>query len=100
MPFADKVAIVTGAAGQVGSAVARSLRARGTAVLAVDSDAEALAVLDGDLGGVETFVADLTRSEDVAGYVARACALWGGADLFVNTDDAAWAARRLTAASE
>ena len=100
MPFADKVAIVTGAAGQVGAAVARALRARGTAVLAVDTDAEALGALDRDLGGVETFVADLTRSEDVAGYVARACELWGGVDLFFNNVDVEGPARLLTESSE
>jgi NAD(P)-dependent dehydrogenase (short-subunit alcohol dehydrogenase family) len=100
MPFTDKVAIVTGAAGQVGAAVARALRARGTAVLAVDTDAEALAALDRDLGGVETFVADLTRSEDVAGYVDRACELWGGVDLFFNNIDVEGPARLLTESSE
>jgi NAD(P)-dependent dehydrogenase (short-subunit alcohol dehydrogenase family) len=100
MPFTDKVAIVTGAAGQVGAAVARALRARGTAVLAVDTDAEALAALDRDLGGVETFVADLTQSEDVAGYVARACELWGGVDLFFNNIDVEGPARLLTESSE
>jgi NAD(P)-dependent dehydrogenase (short-subunit alcohol dehydrogenase family) len=100
MPFADKVAIVTGAAGQVGAAVARALRARGPTVLAVDTDAEGLAFLDRDLGGVETFVADLTRSEDVAGYVARACELWGGVDLFFNNVDVVGPARLLTESSE
>jgi NAD(P)-dependent dehydrogenase (short-subunit alcohol dehydrogenase family) len=100
MPFADKVAIVTGAAGTVGAAVARALLARGTAVLAVDSDAEALSALYRDLGGVETFVADPTRSEDVAGYVARACELWGGVDLFFNNVDVEGPARLLTESSE
>jgi NAD(P)-dependent dehydrogenase (short-subunit alcohol dehydrogenase family) len=100
MPFSDKVAIVTGAAGKVGAAVAKALRARGTAVLAVDSDAEALAALDRDLGGVDTFVADPTRSEDVAGYVARACELWGGVDLFFNNVDVEGPARLLTESSD
>jgi len=100
MPFADKVAIVTGAAGEVGAAVARALRARETAVLAVDGDAEGLAALERELGGVETFVADLTRSEDVAGYVARACELWGGVDLFFNNVDVDGPARLLTESSE
>jgi NAD(P)-dependent dehydrogenase (short-subunit alcohol dehydrogenase family) len=100
MPFADKVAIVTGAAGKVGAAVARALRERGTTLLAVDPDAEALATLDQDLGGVETFVADLTRSEEVAGYVARACELWGGVDLFFNNVDVEGPARLLTESSE
>lgn len=100
MPFADKVAIVTGAAGEVGAAVARGLRDRGTAVLAVDADAEALAAVEPKLGGVETFVADPTRAEDVAGYVARACELWGGIDLFFNNVDLEGPACPLTDSSE
>jgi NAD(P)-dependent dehydrogenase (short-subunit alcohol dehydrogenase family) len=100
MPFADKVAIVTGAAGGVGAAVARALRERGTAVLAVDADAAALAVLERELGGVETFVADPTRAHDVAGYVARACELWGGVDLFFNNVDVEGPTGPLTETSE
>jgi len=100
MGFADKVAIVTGAAGPVGAAVARALRDRGTAVFAVDPDAEALAALDRDLGGIETFVADLTRSEDVARYVARARELWGGVDLFFNNVDVEGPVSLLTESSE
>lgn len=100
MPFADKVAIVTGAAGEVGAAVARALRDRGTAVLAVDADAEALTAVERELGGVETFVADPTRAEDVAGYVARACELWGGVDLFFNNVDVEGPACPLTESSE
>jgi len=100
MPFADKVAIVTGAAGEVGAAVVRALRDRGTAVLAVDAAAEALAAVEPELGGAETFVADPTRAEDVAGYVARACELWGGVDLFFNNVDCEGPARPLTESSE
>jgi len=87
MPFADKVAVVTGAAGDIGAAVARALWERGTALLAVDDDADKLDSLGRELGGAEMFVADLTRGADVAAYAARACELWGGIDLFFNNVD-------------
>ena len=51
MPFADKVAVVTGAAGDIGAAVARALWERGTALLAVDDDADKLDSLGRELGG-------------------------------------------------
>ena len=87
MPFADKVAIVTGATGDIGGAVTRALRERGTHLLAVDADAERLEALRHELDGVETFVADVASGRDVAAYVARACELWGGIDLFFNNVD-------------
>jgi NAD(P)-dependent dehydrogenase (short-subunit alcohol dehydrogenase family) len=89
MPFAGKVAVVTGAAGDVGRAVTRALRARGTEVLAVDGAAQArtLATLGAELPGIETFVADVTRSTDVAAYVAHARHRFGGIDLFFNNTD-------------
>jgi NAD(P)-dependent dehydrogenase (short-subunit alcohol dehydrogenase family) len=89
MPFAGKVAVVTGAAGDVGRAVTRALRARGTEVLAVDGadQAEALAALGAELPGIETFVGDVTRSIDVAAYVAHARHRFGGIDLFFNNTD-------------
>lgn len=87
MPFAGKVAVVTGAAGATGAAVARALHGRGTDVLAVDIDEDGLSGLAAELEGLETFVADVTRSVDVAAYVARAVERWGGIDLFFNNTD-------------
>jgi NAD(P)-dependent dehydrogenase (short-subunit alcohol dehydrogenase family) len=100
MSFADKVAVVTGAAGDVGAAVVRALWERGTSVLAVDADEAALEELRARLDGVETFVADVTRGEDVAAYTARACELWGGIDLFFNNVDVEGPAGPLTETSE
>lgn len=89
MPLTGKVAVVTGAAGDVGTAVIRLLRSRGAEVLAVDGDAEALARSTADLAeGVTLWVADVTDPVGVAGFVARAVELWGGIDLFFNNVDA------------
>ena len=87
MPFAGKVAVVTGAAGATGAAVVRALHGRGTDVLAVDLDEDGLSGLAAELEGLETFVADVTRSVDVAAYAAWAVERWGGIDLFFNNTD-------------
>lgn len=87
MPFACKVAVVTGAAGDIGAAVTRALAQRGTLTMAVDTDREGLERLRSELQGLEIHVADVTRSEDVEAYVRHACDLWGGIDLFFNNVD-------------
>jgi NAD(P)-dependent dehydrogenase (short-subunit alcohol dehydrogenase family) len=88
MSLTGKVAVVTGAAGEVGAAVVRVLLTRGAQLLAVDRDEASLARLSAELDGVETWIADVSKGEDVATYVGRALDLWGGIDLFFNNSDA------------
>jgi NAD(P)-dependent dehydrogenase (short-subunit alcohol dehydrogenase family) len=85
MSLTGKVAVVTGAANDIGVAVVQVLAERGARVLAVDDDLAALSTLAGDY--VAIFAADVTRSEDVIAYVSRAVELWGGIDLFFNNVD-------------
>ncbi len=73
--------IVTGAAGAIGSAAARLFSKKGARVLAVDIDEAGLKLLD---GVAETHVADVRVDKQVAGYVARAVELFGGADGLFN----------------
>src|SRR5258708_5661209 len=75
-----KVAVVTGAAGVIGSATARLLAERGARVVAVDrreqdlpASAEALAV-----------TADVTSEDEVADYVRAAIEKFGTIDVFYN----------------
>ncbi|HET9168325.1 MAG TPA: 2,3-dihydro-2,3-dihydroxybenzoate dehydrogenase [Actinospica sp.] len=82
------VAIVTGAASGIGAAVARVLAARGTAVAAVDRDAERLRESVGKIaaegGRIEAVAADVTDPAEVEGAVDRAAELLGPADYLVN----------------
>jgi NAD(P)-dependent dehydrogenase (short-subunit alcohol dehydrogenase family) len=83
--FAGKTAIVTGAAGDIGQAVARLLAAGGATVLAVDVDAAKLELAGGDGGNVHPHVADVSDSDAVRGYVDAARELGGGSiDAFFN----------------
>ncbi|WP_200261988.1 2,3-dihydro-2,3-dihydroxybenzoate dehydrogenase [Streptomyces sp. HSG2] len=84
----NRTALVTGAAGGIGAAVARELAERGVTVAAVDRDAERLretvekAVADG-LPTV-AFPADVTDSTDVETVVAAVEERLGAIDFLVN----------------
>lgn len=75
--FTGKVALVTGAAGGIGAAVVRAMRARGTRVAVADRDTSAIeaeAHLDGDL-------LDGAYSDGLPGAVVKAL---GRLDIVVN----------------
>lgn len=107
-PLSGRVALITGAAGGIGSAIARRFAGAGACVMLTDRDESALGGVAGEL--TDGFGADLVRSAvcDVtdADAVTRAFDLaareFGGVDLLVanaglasaasvaDTDDALW----------
>jgi 2,3-dihydro-2,3-dihydroxybenzoate dehydrogenase len=86
--MADRIALVTGAAGGIGSAIVRSLAEQQMLVAAVDRDAGPLAQLAKELGAdglsVSTFAADVTDPEDVEAVVAAVEQQAGPVDYLVN----------------
>ena len=76
-----KVAIVTGAAGGIGSAVVATLTAAGAAVVAVDL-AESVAALEGER--VATLRGDASQASVAEQGVALARERFGGLDILVN----------------
>ena len=86
--FEGQVAIVTGAAGGIGSAVARRLLRDGASVALVDINADQLesvrASLDADANRVLTLTADVGQERDVEDYVGRSVERFGKLDLFFN----------------
>jgi NAD(P)-dependent dehydrogenase (short-subunit alcohol dehydrogenase family) len=87
MRFSNKNVIVTGATGDLGTAITKRLIANGANVLAVDSNEAGLSRLATEVSGpgvIKTFAADVSDSEQVLGYATRACELWGKVDGFVN----------------
>jgi len=88
MEFEDKTALITGAAGGIGHAVAKAFAREGAQLLLVDRDkvaGEAIAAELRDTGAIVRFIAaDVTRAADVAGYVQAALDAYGRIDCFHN----------------
>jgi NAD(P)-dependent dehydrogenase (short-subunit alcohol dehydrogenase family) len=85
--LAGKVAIVTGAAGDIGSATVLELLARGASVVAVDrpgASFEALRHKCGEGASLHLVQADVSDEAQVAGYVAEAKRVFGRIDIFFN----------------
>jgi 3alpha(or 20beta)-hydroxysteroid dehydrogenase len=82
------VGVVTGAGGDIGTAVCAELGRRGVAVLCVDLDATAVeraAKVCREAGGIaEVAVADVTHEGEVFSYADRCRELWGEANFFFN----------------
>ena len=82
-----RVALVTGAAGVIGTETIRLLAARGACIVAVDRDAAGLKkAVTGLPAHAEALavVADVTSEEDVAGYVKLALGKFSRIDVFFN----------------
>jgi NAD(P)-dependent dehydrogenase (short-subunit alcohol dehydrogenase family) len=82
-----KVAVVTGAAGVIGSATIRLLAERGARIVAVDRRESDLHSAIGDLPAsaqAMAITADVTSEDDVASYVRAAVEKFGTIDVFHN----------------
>jgi 3-oxoacyl-[acyl-carrier protein] reductase len=80
-----KIALVTGASGGIGEAVARALHAQGASVVLHGTRAEKLEALQKDLGARAFALAvDLSDRDAVAGLVDAASALAGPTSILVN----------------
>jgi NAD(P)-dependent dehydrogenase (short-subunit alcohol dehydrogenase family) len=83
-----KVAVITGAAGSIGHASALALARAGAALMLVDINAEGLDRRRAELAAlgarVEAQVADVSRSAEVAAYVAATLRTFGRIDAFFN----------------
>lgn len=101
-PLDEQVALVTGAAGGIGAAVARRLAAAGTRLHLLDLDADGLERLEGELGGrVTVHALDVTERSAVDAAVAHveaerglhtvvSCAGIAGRGRIEEVDDDLW----------
>src|SRR5712692_4808601 len=82
-----KVAVVTGAAGVIGTAAIKLLAARGARIVAVDRrEADLKAAIAGLPASAAALAvaADVTREDEVAEYVRAAVDKFGTIDVFYN----------------
>ena len=84
--LSGRTALVTGASGGIGGAIARVLHGQGAAVALSGTRLEALEALAGELGGRSAVVpCDLADAEESAGLLGKAeTALGAGIDILVN----------------
>ena len=86
--FEGKVAVVTGAGGGIGSAIARRLASEGALVIVTDANAEAAAVVTADIRAsgwkAETITANIADKAECASLIADSFALRGRLNVLVN----------------
>jgi short-subunit dehydrogenase len=85
MEIKDKVAIIVGASGGIGSAIAKHLAELGAKVVLVGRDGERLTLLARQLPATLPILADITKPEDAQELVNRTVKEFGRIDILVNS---------------
>ena len=87
LKFKDKVVLVTGGTGGIGSAIVRAFLGEGAKVAFSSTRQEKIDALAAELGEgedrVKGFVANLTKEEDIKGFVEAAKAHFGTIDIVI-----------------
>ncbi|HEV2957832.1 MAG TPA: bifunctional aldolase/short-chain dehydrogenase [Xanthobacteraceae bacterium] len=93
-PLAGQVAVITGAAGAIGSATARAFAAAGAEVALLDIDAKAARARAREIGGAALALAcDVTQAAVVRAAFDQVVETFGGVDIVVSNAGAAWQGR-------
>jgi NAD(P)-dependent dehydrogenase (short-subunit alcohol dehydrogenase family) len=94
LPLAGQIAVITGAAGTIGAATARTFAAAGAEVALLDIDETAARQNAEDIGGAALALAcDVTDVASVRRAFDRVAETFGGADIVVSNAGAAWQGR-------
>jgi NAD(P)-dependent dehydrogenase (short-subunit alcohol dehydrogenase family) len=87
-PFENRVAVITGGGGGIGSAMARAFAARGARVALADRNVEAAGRVAKELqaagGEAEPFAVDVTDRDDVFRLAEAVCGHFGGVHIVCN----------------
>jgi rhamnose utilization protein RhaD (predicted bifunctional aldolase and dehydrogenase)/NAD(P)-dependent dehydrogenase (short-subunit alcohol dehydrogenase family) len=94
LPLAGQVAVITGAAGAIGSATAKAFAAAGAEVALLDVDEAAVKTKARAIGGAAQGIrCDVTDAASVRDAFAQVAAAFGGVDIAVSNAGAAWQGR-------
>jgi NAD(P)-dependent dehydrogenase (short-subunit alcohol dehydrogenase family) len=94
--ISDKVALVTGAAGAIGSAIAKRLSDNGAAVVVADIDREGAERVADGLDNAMACALDIRDAQSVDGAIARVSERYGRLDILVNNAGVNTLAHRVT----
>jgi NAD(P)-dependent dehydrogenase (short-subunit alcohol dehydrogenase family) len=94
--LADKIALVTGAAGAIGSAIATRLSDSGAAVIIADIDMEGAERVAAGLNNAVACAIDIRSAESVDRAIAAIIARYGRLDILVNNAGVNTLAHRVT----
>ncbi len=94
LPLAGQVAVITGAAGAIGSATAKAFAAAGAEVALLDIDEAAAQAKAKAIGGAALGLrCDVTDASSVRDAFAQVACHFGGVDIAVSNAGAAWQGR-------
>ncbi|MBZ9987021.1 SDR family oxidoreductase [Mesorhizobium sp. BH1-1-5] len=94
--LSDRVALVTGAAGAIGSAIAKRLSDNGAAVVVADIDMAGAERVAAGLGNAMACALDIRDGQSVDAAIARVCERYGRLDILVNNAGVNTLAHRVT----
>ena len=87
--FSDKVVVITGAAGNLGSAVVRAFETQGVSLVLLDRNEGRLHAIFPTISGLNKHLliggVDMTFKESVDGAISKVIAHYGHIDVLVNT---------------
>jgi rhamnose utilization protein RhaD (predicted bifunctional aldolase and dehydrogenase)/NAD(P)-dependent dehydrogenase (short-subunit alcohol dehydrogenase family) len=93
-PLAGQIAVITGAAGAIGSATARAFAAAGAEVALLDIDATGAQARAREIGGAALAVScDVTDAAATRAAFDQVVETFGGVDIVVSNAGAAWQGR-------
>jgi rhamnose utilization protein RhaD (predicted bifunctional aldolase and dehydrogenase)/NAD(P)-dependent dehydrogenase (short-subunit alcohol dehydrogenase family) len=90
LPLEGQVAVITGAAGAIGTATAKVFAEAGAQVVLFDIDAKAASQRAKTIAGAIAIQCDVTDARSVAKAFDRVIGAFGGLDILVSNAGAAW----------